>query len=224
MTTISELRHKLSLLDCPKEQDKICDYFKGIADLLMNKCVICKGESNYEIVEIEFYLFTPNHQDVITYPRNCKAGQWFFHQSGVDLTFETTDKQFGGILIRGMREFESGKQIFGPLNCVNMLWDMFDAFDCNSAKYPIISTDLMSGKDRDCELAARPRYITLSKGKTKQDKIRDWSERAVKEGLNLSFTEQQLTHIVFGSNYRFIKFCSIDTEDVAWKKYSAKTK
>jgi len=79
--------------------------------------IIKKGNLEYAIVEIEFYLFTNDHQDVITYPRVADAGRWFFHQSGVDLTFQSRDIEedkdgnftfeenasFGGILIRAIR-------------------------------------------------------------------------------------------------------------------------
>ena len=40
-------------------------------------------------IDIEFYWFSKNHKDTITYPRNCNAGDWFFHNSGVDLAFDS---------------------------------------------------------------------------------------------------------------------------------------
>lgn len=101
--------------------------FREIAETLMGNYIIKKGEKRYAIIEIEFYLYTPQHQDFITYPRKMEAGRWFFHQSGVDLTFKTEgepksgtvkDKNgnetskwnysscsFGGILIRGLYRF-----------------------------------------------------------------------------------------------------------------------
>ena len=211
---IFTLRNKLSLSNYPKERNDFFEYFKGIANLLMNKCVISRGIANYEILEIEFYLFTPNHQDIITYPRNTKAGHWFFHQSGVDLTFESDEGNFGGILIRGIREVRSGKQVFGPQNCVNLLWDKFDAFDINPSEYPIITS---CEHDSDAKIISRPRYI-----KTKADKIKEWSDRVIKNGFTLNTTEEARANLVFNSSYRFIKTGAINKNDEAWKKYTAK--
>lgn len=41
------------------------------------------------MTDIEFYLYTSSHKDIITYPRNSEAGQCFFHSSGVDISFES---------------------------------------------------------------------------------------------------------------------------------------
>ena len=117
--------------------------FQSIAKNLMCNYVIKKGGKEYAIIEIEFYLYTPTHQDFITYPRNLKAGRWFFHQSGVDISFESKDIKieknkgrkekvkletnpiFGGILIRGLYRFPytedenkryEASYIFGPQN------------------------------------------------------------------------------------------------------------
>ena len=78
--------------------------FEKIAKTLFGDYHIQKGTKTYELMEIEFYLFSERHKDIITYPRkNDKAGMWFFHMSGVDITFGTTDKNvYGGILIRSI--------------------------------------------------------------------------------------------------------------------------
>lgn len=216
---ISVLKEKLSLSNCPKRQDDFFDYFREIANLLMNKCVISKGEVKYEIVEIEFYLFTPSHQDLITYPRDTKAGQWFFHQSGVDLTFESDNEHFGGILIRGLRDIETRQLTLGPQKCVDLLWNKFNAFDCNASEYPIISSDVIV---MDVEPSATYRYIRISKGKTKADKIKEWSDRLSVNCVALNTTEEVRANLVYDSNYRFFKMGAIDQNDEAWKKYAAK--
>ena len=127
MEAIEELKRLLSSSG-KSYKESYFDYFRRIAEILMNNCVISKGDNRYEIVEIEFYLFAPDHQDVITYPRELPAGQWFFHASGVDLTFRSDKKQFGGILIRGVRNIGTGNVTLGPQNCVNLFWDKADAF------------------------------------------------------------------------------------------------
>lgn len=111
------------------------NYFAEIAKELMCNYIITTDRASYNIVEIEFYLYTPDHQDIITYPRIIDEGRWFFHQSGVDITFRSTKTVFGGILIRGLRK-NNVEYIGGPLKCVNELWHDFDAFSTNG--YPIL--------------------------------------------------------------------------------------
>lgn len=240
-TITTELRDKLSITVCP---DDISEYFKGIADLLMNKFVISKGKDKYEIIEVEFYFFAPNHPDVITYPRNCKAGQWFFHQSGVDLTFETTNNQFGGILIRGLRKIGGDcEQIFGPLKCVEKLWDVFDAFDRVPSEYPVIEAHAFSESDYKKPLAF-PRWIPLSAKKVKEagneeeaknsrvrSLCRDYqkhltkhSELGIDKDLYNEIEEGVAVKIVFESKYRFFKMGAIEEDDNAWLGYAAKPK
>ncbi len=222
MTAKNPLLEKLQ--SCPETFDDVYKYFSETADLLMNNYVISKQGIKYEIVEIEFYLFTPEHPDVITYPRDCVAGQWFFHQSGVDLTFTTTAKQFGGILIRGLRETKGErKQVFGPQNCVNLLWDEFNAFEAVSAEIPTIipSNECISSFHAD----SFPRWIPVKNDKVKASaKISEWIKRVEDEGNN-AFNKEDIERIfalVFESKYRFIKRQAIDENDDAWKRYNAK--
>lgn len=151
--------------------------FAQIAEELMCNNIICKGDREYAIVEIEFYLYSPTHRDWITYPRNIDAGKWFFHQSGVDLTFGsqfekrdkiiTEDSVFGGILIRGIYDLKIGKYIFGPQKCVNELWQELDAFD-HSKDYPIIKT--ISSSCRIVNLMCCKRSINIDK----ENKVKYW--------------------------------------------------
>ena len=130
-----------SLLDAPKGK------FLGLANYLMNNFQIEKGDKLYWMTDIEFYVYTDSHRDIITYPRNCEAGRWFFHPSGVDITFKskvdfkehpkkhqlmpflTKDAVFGGILIRGIIPASEGaSSIDGPMKVCDELFDQFDAF------------------------------------------------------------------------------------------------
>lgn len=213
----TELINRLSLSNCPKKQADFFDYFKEIADLLMNKCVISKGSINYEILEIEFYLFTPNHQDIITYPRNTKAGQWFFHQSGVDLTFECNTEHFGGILIRGLRNVETGQLTLGPQKCVDLLWNKFDAFEVLENEYPIIN---IADEKLDENIQFFPRWIPV-KNENKSKKLEYWAAQVKDKGYDVCPTIDK-TDIVFTSLYRFIKFDSINSIPKGWSGYSSK--
>ena len=119
--------------------------FDEIAEILLTKTKIVKGTREYYITDIEFYLYCDRHEDIITYPRNCEAGDWFFHDSGVDISFGSNlsfedDKAilennsfFGGILLRGIKPvggYSSSKNLTdAPKNIVDELFDKFSAFE-----------------------------------------------------------------------------------------------
>ncbi|MDE6535363.1 MAG: hypothetical protein K2K82_05060 [Muribaculaceae bacterium] len=215
------------LQSCPTTTEDIRKYFSETANLLMNNYVISKRGIEYEIVEIEFYLFTHDHPDVITYPRDCKAGQWFFHPSGVDLTFATTDMQFGGILIRGLRETKGKrKQVFGPLKCVDILWDKLNAFEAVAAEIPTIIP--ANGNIESYEPISLPRWIPVRNDKEKAlAKIAEWEKRIKDEDFiefNSNTNKDKIFALVFESEYRFIKNKkeTINFDDDNWKRYNAK--
>jgi len=164
--------------------------FKVLADILLNEVLIEKGEQKYLITDIEFYLYTSAHKDIITYPRNCKAGQWFFHSSGVDISFEsnvgtevkakskkrmcylTDDSVFGGILIKAIEpawveNSEDGavNDFKGPQKVCYELFDMFDSFG-NADNFPRL---ILSPHKRD--IAVQPRHNLLTKDKTVEMKV-----------------------------------------------------
>lgn len=125
--------------------------FEGIAqDLMLNYC-IQKGETYYEFSEIECYLYSEKHPDIITYPRKVRRGDWLFHASGVDICFGKEDCQlkndddcYGGILIRSLIKHSANTQeqtpFNGPLNCCYELFDQFSALPTakESFEYPIL--------------------------------------------------------------------------------------
>lgn len=115
--------------------------FKEIAELLINNYAICVNDRLYRLLEIEFYYFNPNIDDFrdnnekkkVTYPRITPVAQWFFHSSGVDLTFESNKNEGygGGILIRKIVD-DNGKITEGSLRCY---WELFGKYtDAFSAK------------------------------------------------------------------------------------------
>lgn len=84
--------------------------FYRIAEVLFNEYQISANEHYYDIVEIEFYYDSPKHTDLFIYKgtiKNLTTGNWFIHDSGIDLTFGDTDiKSRGGILIRAIKKLE----------------------------------------------------------------------------------------------------------------------
>lgn len=222
-TNTIQLRDRIEYLACLQDKKEILTEFEEAAKLLMNLCSIQKGEKEYEIVDIEFYMYNFQHPDVITYPRDMKLGRWFFHPSGVDLTFDSTPDRFGGILIRGIRNVnDDNDQILGPQKCVDVLWDNFNAFDNQyDTEYPIISS---VANPRSEEIMQCPRWISVPKGKTEIDKIKEWKERTNKITRVPDVSDEALEELVFRSPYRFVKINSIDQSLGSWRKYTAKPK
>ena len=133
------------------------------AKKLMGKYCIKKPDFFYQITEIEFYFYSPNHRDIITYPRNCSEKLWFFHQSGVDLTIKSSDEGmnpcFGGILIRSIIKYDKAGEkletICGPQKCVNELFDVLNAVDNSNELTPL----LVKHDFGDAEIASTQRFI-----------------------------------------------------------------
>ena len=105
------------------------DKLKELAKKLMNEYCIYNGQYHYRPIEIEFYIYDKDkHADEHVYYRNKKAGELFFHYSGMDICFESAspqpnngnkDVRFGGILIRALERIGSDNQLFGgPLVCM----------------------------------------------------------------------------------------------------------
>jgi hypothetical protein len=135
---MEELKKLLDLSKL-KSSNVIEDCFRKVAKELFQNYHIEKGENCfYDFVEIEFYYYSEGHQDVITYARTANAGDWFFHNSGVDIAFKSVnDKEcYGGILIRGIKKGDA--VIAGPLNCVDELFDKFTALEIPK-DFPIIT-------------------------------------------------------------------------------------
>jgi hypothetical protein len=181
----NDLKNLLSMRGVESEKD-IEQRFSDIAEVLLNKTAIRKGERLYFLTDIEFYWFSKNHKDTITYPRNCNAGDWFFHNSGVDIAFDSYvstsvrngkrrpildgTERFGGILIRGMKPetnwFTDGevKTFDGPYKAVDELFDQFSAIETPS-DFPILVPYNHSGN-----IQTSPRTNLLVR-KTAEDKV-----------------------------------------------------
>lgn len=127
LTLTKQLRNLLEL----KDKNSLDDTFAEIADILLNRFVIKKGESkSYRILEIEFYhnlAEKAGSEKTVTYGRTAVAGQWLFHSSGVDICFESNEESYGGILIRAIRALDDEKPVCGPYNVMDVLFDKFDA-------------------------------------------------------------------------------------------------
>lgn len=90
---MDELKKLLSHLDEKSSIDDIKSTFTQIADILLFKSHIKTENGNYRVLEIEFYFRNCQHDDEVTIIRTEKAGMWWLHDWGVDLTFESKGRQ-----------------------------------------------------------------------------------------------------------------------------------
>jgi hypothetical protein len=124
--------------------------FKNIANALFNDYVINVNDRFYKLLDIEFYYFS---EEKFTDPyihRNAlqkETGRWYFHESGLDITFGA-DGNHGGILIRGIGKLsEDGKQledeVHGPVKVSKELTSNFrPAFDSSPNIFCLVKIEV----------------------------------------------------------------------------------
>lgn len=182
METIEELKDALAaperLVKKPEEE------FKEFATSLMNNFQVKKGDNRYWMTDVEIYIYTDSHRDIITYPRNCEAGRWFFHASGVDISFKSEvdsnarnlvrkpelsrHSVFGGILIRKIvMDGNPSIEAPGPIKVIDELFDQFDALK-SPENFPII---VAAKSPRNNSVQSGIRVGMKEEGKTKVPKI-----------------------------------------------------
>ena len=138
--TIEELK---SLMRIPANASKenVMQTFEGIAEVLMNGCVIKFQNEEYRILDFEFYYYNKNHQDISVHPRNSEALCWYINDfGGIDLNFEskinktivtknnkwsfkyelTNESYFGGILMRQIQRLSDKVIIYGVMSYVSL--------------------------------------------------------------------------------------------------------
>lgn len=223
MKEIEELR-KMLILDSSLENnerlgtDSVQQRFEQIAKKLINNFRIKKGNDIYDFLEIEFYYYNKEHKDYICYPRNAEAGDWFFHKSGVDITFksktafDTKRKRtavqendfFGGILIRGiMKNNES--IIAGPINVENELFDKFSAVNNCFEEFPILVSKASEGDMMD-ELSPCIRRIPMFQTQKDEDRIeKRWNTFKQMFGENVQGKSEDYKVGLATDNYCFFR-------------------
>jgi len=98
--------------------------FDRIAIELLNKKVLIVNEIIFRFTEIEFYYFHHEyHRDEYTHKHLRRAGEWRFHNQGIDITLNGNEESDGGILIRGV--FVDSEYINGPKNSLKKIFEAF---------------------------------------------------------------------------------------------------
>ena len=106
------------------DKDAIENSFDRIATELLNSKTLDVNGQVFRFTEIEFYYFHKDyHPDEYTHRHLRKAGEWRFHNQGIDITLEGNDVQDGGILIRGI--LVDGQYINGPIKCLKRIFEAF---------------------------------------------------------------------------------------------------
>lgn len=110
--------------------EKASKSFREIAETLFNEYALKTHNGDlFRLTEIEFYWYSPTHEDFSVYPRTTKVGEWFFHFTGVDIALKN-EKGFGGILIRGIKNEK--EKIKGPQNSAMRIFSGVNAFSSNN--------------------------------------------------------------------------------------------
>ncbi len=121
-----------------KNSETIKKSFDEIANKLFNDYVIQVNNSIYRLIDIEFYYYSEmSHKDIYAHKHYLQQnkGHWYFHSSGVDITFGD-GISYGGILIRAIAKIsEKGKkenhniekEIHGPINVKTEMFSSFNA-------------------------------------------------------------------------------------------------
>ena len=212
------------LLELPFHETPNEDMAKEIVSYLMLNYVITKGDKEYEIIEAEFYYYSPSHPDITVYKRHMDGGRFFFHQSGLDITFKShieeingkidSQKSYcGGILIRALRQMDDKTFILGPMKCVDHLWDNFNALEKPSeSEYPYLIHRPIEGVK---PIVAEERHYPIDNAK-KADRVKS---------LNAKFNEEVGTIEKLNKwlecKYRFVRS---DIKPNEIKNYSNKPK
>jgi hypothetical protein len=125
------------------------------------------NDEKYDFSEIEFYYNDKKHKDCSVYKRVTKNGILFFHRYGIDISFDSNENHYGGILIRSL--FKGNKHIYGPVNCkleiLNNIKNNRLIFEIKQKKpensYPILKCKRQLGKTTKSEYKdTLYRYIT----------------------------------------------------------------
>ena len=165
------------------------DYFDKIAKYIFGNVAICAGGVLYHLAEIEFYYKNAKvNSDTFTrtYKRDRKAGQLFWHYSGVDICFSTLENQqcYGGILIRSMlKEVKEGDKVqyelmTGPMRCANELINQ--CIKSEDGKLPFLTVSRIEVQN-DIIATIRQGVETSKSGSSKEEIENRWKNQIIEK-------------------------------------------
>jgi hypothetical protein len=105
---------------------KLAQNFDDICNTLMKSLCLVVGYQVYRFTELEIYYFDErNHPDPYTHKdeQQLYPGNFYFNGFGLDITFGNPVKKiYGGILIRGIKNLNTGKFVSGPSNVLKEIF------------------------------------------------------------------------------------------------------
>lgn len=138
------------------------EWFNSIAKELMNNWSLSVGKSKYRLTEIEFYYNDKKHDDryAHNHDQQLTRGQWYFHGSGVDITFgDESSNAYGGILIRGIQNDNTKVYIDGSLKVVTEIFKEFGSISSLSTDFGLVKAK------HDSEVPVRCARVGLNPSK-----------------------------------------------------------
>lgn len=116
---------ELEIIDTTVES--ITQSFDQIAKKLFEDYKLIVNDNHYRFIDLEFYYYSSKiFEDIFVHKHEAQLqkGKWYFHGSGIDITFGN-GKNHGGILIRAIAKISTEstrekkfieKEIQGPIN------------------------------------------------------------------------------------------------------------
>ena len=157
--------------------------FTSIAERLFNDYQLRVNSSYYRLLDVEFYYHADNvHEDVYAHkhPTQLKRGKWYFHASGIDITFGN-GKNYGGILIRAIGKVSNKgdkskhfieKEFHGPLTLkteiLSQFYGPFEA-ELNILRLVDVSHDRMPALMPEPKRIIQTKRINLNANKDNSD-------------------------------------------------------
>ena len=121
-------------MDLTIDRNNVEGSFKRIANEILLNYKLIVGSSIFEIVEIEFYFYCESHKDVFAHEHEiAEAGRLRLHGAGLDIVFSSNEEEYGGILIRSIKNVNKNKYINGPWNSAKKIISCINLLDLNAA-------------------------------------------------------------------------------------------
>lgn len=146
---MNELEKQLKSLYGQMDSDERNKKIKKVAEYLMQNYCIEANKTQFFMNEIEFYLYCDGHRDPYIHcydmkNKECRDNtnnkknkesrnntnnqgemlQWYFHGSGMDITFGESGIGYGGILIRSIKSGD--EEIRGPIRVRRKVFEYID--------------------------------------------------------------------------------------------------
>lgn len=206
----------------------ISDDLERIAKQLFNNYLLRVNDSYYRLIDIEFYLHSKGHEDTYTHGHDLQkqTGRWYFHRSGIDITFGNGD-HYGGILIRSMAKlptngYRYAKLIYGPINVKTEISSNFygvfesgnnifslvpnNASDKDGQHFIIPAQRINLNEKKNVDFVNKPyRYVLFIGGHTFEHKNKEAIVKAYLEKETMGDRDKAIKMSVAILNYNAIK-------------------